>query len=1100
MPKRNRVIIEEVKAYLDPTNPDTSDFDQVLPITTLDAVRDTVDPNSETARMILRRIVSQSDQALATKQNIMPAGTSGSLTMYTGTAGELGELKVTDTINLSTAITGIPKIPNEKAVSDAIKITNDEIDVSLSDIRTQIDDINTKLSDDETNLSKKVDKNPDIIASTATKVTYDAKGLVTLGEQISANDVPELPMAKISGLTDALLELGSTGAITDIQDQINRKVEKNTAITAGTFPKISYDSKGLVTQGMLLTPADIPVLPQSKIQNLDTAFANKLDKNTDITPRTATKVTYDAKGLVISSGALEATDIPSIPQDKVTGLAQSLSDLNVTTRLDQMQSDINTKADSSQLTAKANQTDLTATDERVSTLETNVSDIKTTLPTKANQADLVTAQETLQTNIDDINQQLTPLSTTVSDNTTNIATNKSDITQLQLDVQNKLNTPTTPVTTGTYTKLTVASTGLVVDGSNITADDIPTLEISKINTLSTTLDGKASVTSVSDLETVVSNKLDKNTAITAATHTKITYDTNGLVTDGSDLVADDIPEIPTSKVTGLDAKLDSIGTGFDPTDLQNQINNKVDKNTDITAGTFTKVTVDTKGLITLGENLQVSDMPAEINSRLTTIETALPGFASQTDVTALQTSVANKLDKNTSITAGTHTKITYDTNGLVTNGEDLTENDIPMIPTSKVTDLDTTLSGKASTADLSSLTSTVNSKADASALASFETSTNDALATKVTSNADITAATHSKITYDSKGLVTDGSDLVQADIPNIEISQVNGLSDALANSSGGSGVVLSNNTDNTVQASWTGGNTAKLVTDVSLATSLTGLATTTQLDSKLDKNTDIVAGSGTKITYDTKGLVLSSTNITVDDIPSLTISKITDLQTSLDGKVNVLTTPATAGTYQSVTINSDGLVTTGGPLTADMVPALATSQITNLDSTLAIKANQTSVDALSALVNSTISTVYTKTHMTTQSGTVGFSHTGMGYVEGIIFDITDADNNGVNVLITADDIEIGNINVTGTNRYAIRNNIDASNNNIFQAQPMVSFSVTETGGSVINVEPTYPTIHVAYDKNMAIHVGANTATSGNPATIGPSSISYTSYIQTKVTQ
>lgn len=40
-----------------------------------------------------------------------------------------------------------------------------------------------------------------------------------------------------------------------------------------------------------------------------------------------------------------------------------------------------------------------------------------------------------------------------------------------------------------------------------------------------------------------------NTPITGATHTKITYDAKGLVTEGADLAASDIPELSTDKIT-----------------------------------------------------------------------------------------------------------------------------------------------------------------------------------------------------------------------------------------------------------------------------------------------------------------------------------------------------------------------------------------------------------------------------------------------------------------------------------------------------------------------------------------------------------------------
>lgn len=54
---------------------------------------------------------------------------------------------------------------------------------------------------------------------------------------------------------------------------------------------------------------------------------------------------------------------------------------------------------------------------------------------------------------------------------------------------------------------------------------------------------------------------------------------------------------------------------------------------------------------------------------------------------------------------------------------------------------------------------------------------------------------------------------------------------------------------------------------------VTGLQTA--LDDKVTKNTAITAGTGTKITYDTKGLVVSSTGLSASDIPDLDASKIT---------------------------------------------------------------------------------------------------------------------------------------------------------------------------------------------------------------------------------
>lgn len=71
---------------------------------------------------------------------------------------------------------------------------------------------------------------------------------------------------------------------------------------------------------------------------------------------------------------------------------------------------------------------------------------------------------------------------------------------------------------------------------------------------------------------------------------------------------------------------------------------------------------------------------------------------------SLTTTVDGKVTANASITAGTACKITYDAKGLVTAGTGLTDSDIPTLPTSKISGLDTALAGKVPT------TRTVNSK------------------------------------------------------------------------------------------------------------------------------------------------------------------------------------------------------------------------------------------------------------------------------------------------------------------------------------------------------------------------------------------------------
>lgn len=65
--------------------------------------------------------------------------------------------------------------------------------------------------------------------------------------------------------------------------------------------------------------------------------------------------------------------------------------------------------------------------------------------------------------------------------------------------------------------------------------------------------------------------------------------------------------------------------------------------------------------------------------------------------------------------------------------------------------------------------------------------------------------------------------------------------------------------------------------------------TSTALGNRVVKNADIVAGTGTKITYDTKGLVTGSTTLSASDIPSLDASKITSGTLSVGTSGNAAT-------------------------------------------------------------------------------------------------------------------------------------------------------------------------------------------------------------------
>jgi hypothetical protein len=111
----------------------------------------------------------------------------------------------------------------------------------------------------------KVAANTAITAGTATKITYDAKGLVTAGASLDAADIPSLDAAKITSGTMASARMPAfSGDATSVAGATALTLA-NSGVTAGTYPKVTVDAKGRVTAGASLAAADIPSLDAAKI-------------------------------------------------------------------------------------------------------------------------------------------------------------------------------------------------------------------------------------------------------------------------------------------------------------------------------------------------------------------------------------------------------------------------------------------------------------------------------------------------------------------------------------------------------------------------------------------------------------------------------------------------------------------------------------------------------------------------------------------------------------------------------------------------------------------------------------------------------------------
>jgi hypothetical protein len=95
-----------------------------------------------------------------------------------------------------------------------VVVTDDSknITVSSSITTTELDYLDGVTSKIQDQLNSKVDENAAITGATKCKITYDSKGLVTSGADLSASDIPSLATSKINSGTFADERIASAAA------------------------------------------------------------------------------------------------------------------------------------------------------------------------------------------------------------------------------------------------------------------------------------------------------------------------------------------------------------------------------------------------------------------------------------------------------------------------------------------------------------------------------------------------------------------------------------------------------------------------------------------------------------------------------------------------------------------------------------------------------------------------------------------------------------------------------------------------------------------------------------------------------------------------
>ncbi len=187
-------------------------------------------------------------------------------------------------------------------------------------LETKTDDGTTKswveLGDEGTHLTKAtadgyyVAKNAGITAGTATKVTYDSKGLVTKGESLAASDIPSLDAAKIASGTFADARIASAATWNAKQDAITAENKLGAELISGLA--------GVATSGSYNDLKDKPAIAEDTNQKIKvgkTTFGANAEIG--IVAGTNVSVTADATANTVTIAGKSDADIKALAEAQI---------------------------------------------------------------------------------------------------------------------------------------------------------------------------------------------------------------------------------------------------------------------------------------------------------------------------------------------------------------------------------------------------------------------------------------------------------------------------------------------------------------------------------------------------------------------------------------------------------------------------------------------------------------------------------------------------------------------------------------------------------------------------------------------------------------
>ena len=236
---------------------------------------------------------------------------------------------------------------------------------------------------------------------------------------------------------------------------------------------------------------------------------------------------------------------------------------------------------------------------------------------------------------------------------------------------------------------------------------------------------------------------------------KVAYNKDGIIVNSSALEASDIPTISIDQVANLRKELESNAKAA--ASKLNEIDmTKVFTHTEV-IGTACKVNYDKHGMIVDGSSLIEEDIPKLSIDHIDGLPDILDELKNRP--------INNAISEHTSvIKPSTGCKISFDQFGHVTNVAKLSLTDIPNELIVHINEIESTLSTMASQKALNNINSIVTKKLDA--------------------NPQIEPGIYTKVMVDSNGLVIGGKKLTVSDLPQLNISDIEGLQLELKNKVG----------------------------------------------------------------------------------------------------------------------------------------------------------------------------------------------------------------------------------------------------------------------------------------------------------------------------